>query len=399
MIKRFIPIFLGFSLMFGLGVNSNINHIHKEVIETKAADETAYKTALFGSSYNSGKIQNYTSTWTSTNNGFTVTIVNGNNNQNNWNSVKFGSKSDPSIGSITTKSSIDKAIGSISITIDSITNSSVNSITLYTSSNGSNYTSAGTFTAEKGTQSVNINSPQEKLYYQIKIDCQKGSANGLVEISKIEYFEYIASTDPSVTLSSDSSSTLNIFKGDTGNVKFLVKNIADVTKDSWSFTFSEGQDNISLEGSTLDTNNVGTVSITASTIGTSKFTVSVAGTSCETIITVNVVAKPASITIVNKTIKEGNILEIATGDSKTVSFSGKDTDGIDYEIKAADVTAEVTSGSSFISLGGTTKIYGNKIGGGVVTFTLNALPSITAKLTINVFDDYALSVKKDLIRG
>ena len=40
-----------------------------------AADEV-YKTALFGKNYNSTSVQNYTSTWSATNNDFTVDIVN-----------------------------------------------------------------------------------------------------------------------------------------------------------------------------------------------------------------------------------------------------------------------------------------------------------------------------------
>ncbi len=362
MIKRFIPIFLGFSLMFGLGVNSSTNNIHKEVIETKATEETLTKTYDLTSSIPTGLTASISLSKDGSNRGmgaykqdFTLTT----------------SESFTKVTKITIVASSNSTGGSLTATIGGNTFGSSQSVS---NSNNSTYTISNSTPASG------------------KIVISVGKSGKSLWVKTINVYTQV-STDPSVALSSDSSSTLNIFKGDTGNVKFLVKNIADVTKDSWSFTFSEGQDNISLEGSTLDTNNVGTVSITASTIGTSKFTVSVDGTSCETVITVNVVAKPASMTIESKTIKEGNILEIATGDSKTVSFSGKDTDGNDYAIKAADVTAEVTSGSSYISLGGTTIIYGNKIGGGVVTFTLNALESVTAKLTVNVFDDYALSVK------
>lgn len=54
----------------------------------------------FGEDYNSQKVNNYTTTWTATKDGKTWTLTNFNNNQNNWNSVKCGSKKNTSIASI-----------------------------------------------------------------------------------------------------------------------------------------------------------------------------------------------------------------------------------------------------------------------------------------------------------
>ena len=67
------------------------------------AQDVAYKTALFGANYNSKKISSYTDTWTATNDGFTVTIVNANNNNNGWEYIKMGRKNYASVGSITKK--------------------------------------------------------------------------------------------------------------------------------------------------------------------------------------------------------------------------------------------------------------------------------------------------------
>ena len=391
MIKRFIPIFLGFSLMFGLGVNSNINNIHKEVIETKAAsgitsEEEKGLVVLSESNFDANAEYVLKSS-----DGYYYNGTGG-TSSSKWGGI---TKTIGEVARLSITGDYTNGFKIFDINAKTYLKSTTGNMTWSSKESdgakfkmGTSSTFSITYTVSNNKNcGIKVNSTSGiRLYDNLTYNETSGKPVALYKIPEL-------STDPSVALSSDSSSTLDIFKGDTGNVKFLVKNIADVTKDSWSFTFSEGQDNISLEGSTLDTNNVGTVSITASTIGTSKFTVSVDGTSCETVITVNVIAKPASMTIESKTIKEGNILEIATGDSKTVSFSGKDTDGNDYAIKAADVTAEVTSGSSYISLSETTKIYGNKVGGGVVTFTLKALESVTAKLTVNVFDDYALSVK------
>lgn len=157
------------------------------------ADEV-YSTCLFGSSYNSTSIGDYTSTWTTTNEGFTWTIVNGNNNQNAWSVVKFGRKNNASVGSITTAAKYSSAVTKVNVTIDDLTASKINSITLYTSSDNSTWTTAGTFTKAKGTQSVSISSPAANLYYKVEFDCASGSSNGLITVSKVEY--YIAGATP-----------------------------------------------------------------------------------------------------------------------------------------------------------------------------------------------------------
>ena len=152
------------------------------------AQDVAYKTALFGANYNSKKISSYTDTWTATNDGFTVTIVNANNNNNGWNYIKMGRKNDASVGSITTKEAIDKPVSSVTLTIDALTISKINSLTLKTSTDGKTYTDVGTFNKSTGEQTVDLNAPAANLYYQIVADCAKGSSNGLVTISKVQYF-------------------------------------------------------------------------------------------------------------------------------------------------------------------------------------------------------------------
>ena len=151
-------------------------------------DEAVYSTCLFGASYNSQSVNNYTSTWTATNGGFTWTIVNGNNNANGWSYVKFGRKNNASIGQITTAAAYSEAITAVTITIDAINIEKVNSIKLYTSSNNSSWTEAGSFSKEAGEKTVTLASPTANLYYKIEFDCASGSSNGLVTVSKVEYF-------------------------------------------------------------------------------------------------------------------------------------------------------------------------------------------------------------------
>ena len=72
--------------------------------------EEVYSTCLFGSNYNQQSVSSYTATWTATNGDFSWTIVNGNNNNNNWNYVKFGRKNNASIGEIKTSDAYDQAL-------------------------------------------------------------------------------------------------------------------------------------------------------------------------------------------------------------------------------------------------------------------------------------------------
>ena len=173
--------------------------------------DVVYKTAKFGSSYNSTKVSSYTSSWYSTYDGFRVDIVNANNNNNGWSYIKMGSKNAASTGTITTNAKIDAAITKVSLKIDAITSSNVTSITLKTatSSNGT-YTSVGTFSKATGTQTVTLTSPTANLFYKIEVVCTKGSSNGLIQISQVDYYKADAvscTTAPIVSAASNSNIT------------------------------------------------------------------------------------------------------------------------------------------------------------------------------------------------
>ncbi len=157
--------------------------------------EEVYSTCLFGGSH--GTNNNYTSTWTATNGNFSWSVENGNTNGANWNYVKFGRKNTESVGAITTASAYSDAITKVELTIDAITAAKINSIKLYSSSNNSSWTEIDEFDKATGTQTVSITSPAANLYYRIEFDCASGSSNGLVSVSKVEYY-YNASGTPTV---------------------------------------------------------------------------------------------------------------------------------------------------------------------------------------------------------
>ena len=188
------------------------------------AAEEVYKTALFGSSYNSGSIGSYTATWTATNNGFTVSLENFNNNNNGWAYVKCGRKNNASVGTITTADAIDQAISKVVVTIDNITASNVNSIKLYTSSDNSTWTEAGSFTKATGAKEVTLASPAANLYYKIEFDCASGSANGLVTVSKVEYY-YNPGGAASPSISADDIAIE--YNATSGAIEYTINNSVD----------------------------------------------------------------------------------------------------------------------------------------------------------------------------
>lgn len=166
--------------------------------------ESVYKTALFGTAYNSESMTSYTNSWSATNGGFTVNLENWNNNGNAWEYVKTGSKNGAMVGTITTAAAIDKAITKVVMTIDALTMANVNSMTLYSGTSASNITTEeGSFSIAKGAQAVTVSSPSAGKFYKIVVDCKKGSSNGLVTVSKIEYYiaegETVVPEEPEVT--------------------------------------------------------------------------------------------------------------------------------------------------------------------------------------------------------
>ncbi|MBR5905889.1 MAG: hypothetical protein IKZ51_05475 [Bacteroidales bacterium] len=143
-------------------------------------------TTTFRKNNFSTSINDYTSTWDHTDGGLTWSLVNWNNNQKGWDFVKAGRKNNASVGTITTKSAVPEAICKVTLTIDAVTASKINSLKLKVSgksdmSNATEYS----FTVATGDKSVTIGSPASNKYYQIVADCASGSSNGLISVSQI----------------------------------------------------------------------------------------------------------------------------------------------------------------------------------------------------------------------
>lgn len=159
------------------------------VAGSSAAAELMY-TCQFGTNYNSKEISSYTDSWTVTVDKHTWDIENFNNNRNGWEYVKCGRKNNASVAKITTAFAAPEKITSVVVTVDAVTASKVNSIKLLTSTTTNFSTPVTTVdgTVATGNMTFNLPAPTTDLYYQLVFDCASGSSNGLVTVSKIQYY-------------------------------------------------------------------------------------------------------------------------------------------------------------------------------------------------------------------
>lgn len=147
---------------------------------------------VFNGENNNEPVGAYDKTWTNTTNGIKYVIVNGNNNTNKWDYIKFGRKKVASIGNIHTLSPFVNPIASSTITIDSITAAKVNSIKFYISTN-EDFSNAEVhnLAIKTGVIETTVTTPVAKAYYKYEFDCQSGSGNGFVQISKVTFTEKV----------------------------------------------------------------------------------------------------------------------------------------------------------------------------------------------------------------
>ena len=157
----------------------------------------AYKTLSFpDDNKENNKFGSYTDTWTAKIGSDTWTITNFNNNKwDNWTYIRCGRKANESIASISTDFSIDKDIANVCVTIDKISNTNkINSIKLFVASDKDCNNVVETVNADiasltAGNLIFNISSPSSNKYYKIVFDMQVAGANGIIQISKVQYNE------------------------------------------------------------------------------------------------------------------------------------------------------------------------------------------------------------------
>lgn len=147
---------------------------------------------VFNGENNNEPVGEYDKTWTNTTNGIKYVIVNGNNNTNKWDYIKFGRKKVASVGKIYTQSPFANPIASSAITIDSINAAKVNSIKFYISTNADfSNAEVHNLAIKTGVIETTVTTPVANAYYKYEFDCQSGSGNGFVQISKVTFTEKV----------------------------------------------------------------------------------------------------------------------------------------------------------------------------------------------------------------
>ena len=156
------------------------------------AGTTPYKVLTFPDEGTEGKtIGAYDKTWKATIGEDVWTIENFNSNTwNNWKYIKCGSKKDASVASITSPA-IDQPISNIVLTIDKITKDKINSIKLQvaTDADCKNVTEEISAKIEDGDLIFMPTKSAANNYYKFIFDCQAGTSNGLIQVSKIAYYK------------------------------------------------------------------------------------------------------------------------------------------------------------------------------------------------------------------
>ena len=168
------------------------NKVVVEFVSESAPVAKVYNVS-FNKDNNKEPVQNYTSKWTNVSDGITYNVVNCNNNKNDWDYIKIGTKSGASVGSIATASPFVEAIAESAITIDKVNVAFINSIKLLVSTS-ENFTDDTTTSYNvniaEGVQITKITTPVANAYYKYEIDCKQTNnkiGNGPIQISKITF--------------------------------------------------------------------------------------------------------------------------------------------------------------------------------------------------------------------
>lgn len=172
---------------------SKISGNTKILVETKKVgekQETVVATATFSADNNSGPISSYTDTWKVTCDGLVWSVENFNNNKNGWDFVRAGSKKFASVAALSTDAAMADAITKVVVTLNKADASKVNSFKLIVASDAdfTNVVEEVELTIAAGENTFALTNPTANCYYKLVIDCQQGTANGFVELAKVEYF-------------------------------------------------------------------------------------------------------------------------------------------------------------------------------------------------------------------
>ncbi len=140
------------------------------------------------------KVGAYDATWTAKigSSEFTIVGFNNNNWKNDWAYIKCGSKIYESVASIFTATPIAAKLAKVQINFGAYDASLVNSLTLNVYSDAAKtdkILSQVAIDPKVGTVAFAIDADKQAagLYYELVLDCQKGSKYGFIQITKVVY--------------------------------------------------------------------------------------------------------------------------------------------------------------------------------------------------------------------
>ncbi len=139
------------------------------------------------------KVSSYTDSWTAIigNDQWTIANFNNNNWNGSWSFIKAGRKNNASIASIATANAFSDAITKVDVTITNVTAAKINSTKLVIASDSdftTNVVEISGPVVQTGVMTYSIEAPAANKYYKLVYDCASGSSNGLITISKVEYY-------------------------------------------------------------------------------------------------------------------------------------------------------------------------------------------------------------------
>ena len=316
-------------------------------VNSAFAAEVAYKTITFNSLNNSGGVSSYTASWSATQDGFTCNLQNWNNNNNGWNLIKAGRKNSTSVATITTNATIDKAIDSVVVTVDAVSTSYINSTKLEVATNSAFTENKQEITVGAATGRLNytITTPTTNCYYRLTYDCKSGTSNGLITVSKVEFYkspDVIAVTG--VTLNKTSTSI------GVGGTETLTATVAPAEATNKTVSWSSSDVSVATVSNGVVTGvSAGVSTITATTEDgsfTATCTVTVTAPIAVTGVTLN---KPSTTIIVGNTETLTATVVPAEATNKTVSWTSSDesvatvSDGVVTAVAVGSATITVTT--------------------------------------------------------
>ena len=223
------------------------------------AGTTPYKVLTFPDEGTEGKdINSYDQTWKATIGEDVWTIENFNTFQwKNWKYIRCGRRNVASVASITSPS-IDQPISNIVLTIDNITKDKINSIKLQvaTDADCKNVTEEISAKIEDGDLIFKPTKSAANNYYKFIFDCQAGSKNGLIQVSKIAYYK-VGDTPVIVDITNTAETAYTIAKakelidaGEGLSESVYVKGTVSQASKELNATFGSLSYNISDDGTT-----------------------------------------------------------------------------------------------------------------------------------------------------